>query len=100
MPDEVLSANQLKALVRYVVAITARSTIRPDFDWGRHVNSGRIEAVLNHVGAKDGSVPFAHYTIPGTGPGPGGKVGYTSGAAYNVRNRDFGHSNFFKIPVR
>jgi hypothetical protein len=74
--------------------ITAGSIIRPDFDWGRHVNSGRIEAVLNHVGAKDGSVPFAHYTIPGTGPG--GKVGYTSGAAYNVRNRDFGHSDFFK----
>lgn len=74
--------------------ITAGSIIRPDFNWGAHVESGRIEAVLNHVAAKDGSVPFAHYTIPGSGPG--GKIGYTSASVLNVRNPSFGHSDFFK----
>lgn len=73
--------------------ITAGSIVRPDFDWGRHVSEGRVEAVLNHVGAKDMAVPFSQYTIPGAGPG--GTVGYAAKEVLNVRNDNFGHSDFF-----
>ncbi len=73
--------------------ITAGSIVRPDFDWERPIAEGRVEAVLNHVGAKDTAVPFSQYTIPGAGPG--GTVGYASRSALNVRNKNFGHSDFF-----
>ncbi|WP_046482090.1 hypothetical protein [Pseudomonas veronii] len=73
--------------------ITAGSVVRPDFDWGRQIAAGRVEAVLNHVGAKDKAVPLAQYTIPGAGPG--GTVGYAAKTVLNVRNADFGHSDFF-----
>ena len=74
--------------------ITAGSIVRPDFDWKSQIASERIEAVLNHVAAKDMAVPFAQYAIPGAGPG--GKVGYTQNAVLNVRNQNFGHSDFFE----
>ncbi len=74
--------------------ITAGSIIRPDFDWDRHIESGRVEAVLNHVGARDAAVPLAQFAIPGTGPG--GKAGYAARRVVNVRDADFGHSDFFK----
>lgn len=73
--------------------ITAGSIIRPDYDWDTLIADGRLEAVLNHVAAKDGAVPFAEYTIPGSGPG--GKKGYGSKKAINIRNYDFVHSSFF-----
>lgn len=75
--------------------ITAGSIIRPDFDWERHFDDDRVEAVMNHVAAKDGSVPFAQWCIPGSGPG--GKVGYMSRSVINVRNDTFGHSSFFEL---
>lgn len=75
--------------------ITAGSIIRPDFDWDRHFNADRVEAVMNHVAAQDGSVPFAQWSIPGSGPG--GKIGYTSRSVINVRNDGFGHSSFFEL---
>lgn len=75
--------------------ITAGSIIRPDFDWERHFSDDRLEALMNHVAAKDGSVPFAQWCIPGSGPG--GKLGYTSQSVINVRNDTFGHSSFFEI---
>lgn len=74
--------------------ITAGSIIRPDFDWERQIASGRIEAVLNHVAEKDKAVPLAQYVIPGAGPG--GKVGYAAKSVLNVRDKDFGHSDFFE----
>ena len=74
--------------------ITAGSIIRPDFDWTRHIASGRVEAVLNHVAAKDGAVPFAQYWIPGAGPG--GKAGYAAPGIGNVRASEFEHSTFFE----
>jgi hypothetical protein len=73
--------------------ITAGSIVRPDFDWERPIAEGRVEAILNHVGAKDAAVPFSQYTIPGAGPG--GTVGYASKSTLNVRNPNFGHSDFF-----
>ncbi|EPJ76908.1 hypothetical protein CFII64_27413 [Pseudomonas sp. CFII64] len=45
--------------------IRAGSIVRPEFDWSRHIASGRVEAVMNHVVAKDSAVPLAQYTIPG-----------------------------------
>jgi len=74
--------------------ITAGSIIRPDFPWHQYISGGRIEAVLNHVAAKDKAVPFAQLAIPGAGPG--GKVGYAGAAVINVRDSDFGHSDFFE----
>ncbi|WP_181299069.1 hypothetical protein [Pseudomonas sp. Q2-TVG4-2] len=73
--------------------ITAGSIVRPDFDWARHLREDRVEALFNHVAAKDTAVPFAEWTIPGSGPG--GKIGYTSPEVFNVRNSSFGHSDFF-----
>lgn len=80
--------------LRFGRVITAGSIIRPDFDWERHFRDGRVEAVLNHVAAKDSAVPFAVWAIPGTGPG--GKVGYTAQQVLNVRNLQYGHSSFFE----
>jgi hypothetical protein len=74
--------------------ITAGSIVRPNFDWGKQIASGRVEAVLNHVAANDKEVPKAQYAIPDTGPG--GMVGYVEKATLNVRNTKFGHSDFFE----
>ncbi|TBB09809.1 hypothetical protein ELH50_01165 [Rhizobium ruizarguesonis] len=80
--------------LRFGRIITAGSIIRPNFDWNRHIARNRIEAVLNHVGAKDSAVPLAQYAIPGAGPG--GKVGYAATGVFNVCNDSFGHSDFFE----
>ncbi|WP_419963771.1 hypothetical protein [Pantoea vagans] len=80
--------------LRFGRVITAGSIIRPDFDWKCHFQDGRVEAVLNHIAAKDGAVPFAVWAIPGTGPS--GKVGYMSQQVLNIRNLQYGHSSFFE----
>lgn len=67
--------------------ITAGSIVRPDFDWYTLIAEGRLEAILNHVAAQDGAVPFAEYTIPGSGPG--GQKGYASKKSINVCNSNF-----------
>jgi hypothetical protein len=41
----------------------------------------------------DRAVPFAQFTIPGTGPG--GRHGFTGPAVINVRNGQYGHSTAF-----
>ncbi len=74
--------------------ITAGSIIPPDFDWDRLIASGRVEAILNHVGAKDTAVPAAQFAIPGTGPG--GRIGYLAKNAVNVCEPTFRHSDFFE----
>lgn len=73
--------------------ITAASIVRPDYDWDRLIQQGRVEAVLNHVGGQDRAVPFAQYAIPGAGPG--GAVGYLAESTLNVRADGYGHSGFF-----
>ncbi len=74
--------------------ITAGSIVRPDFNWDRYITEGRVEAVLNHMGGRDKPVLFAQWTIPGSGPG--GREGYVSSRAINVREAAFSHSTFFK----
>lgn len=71
--------------------IAAGSVIRPDYDWTKRIEEGRLEAILNHCGGKDRAVPFAHFTIPGTGPG--GRVGFSDPRAINILDRDYAHSS-------
>jgi len=73
--------------------ITAGCIIRPDFDWSTLIAGGRVEAVLNHCGGKDRPVPWAHYTIPGTGPAA--RRGFGDPQTFNAMNADFGHSSCF-----
>lgn len=77
--------------LRFGRVITAGSIIRPDFPWKTHINSGQIEAVLNHVGGKDGTVKAAQFCIPGTGPS--GRTGFVDAAAINAYSPSFGHSD-------
>ncbi|TAX65848.1 hypothetical protein ELI00_32415 (plasmid) [Rhizobium ruizarguesonis] len=80
--------------LRFGRVILAGSIVRPDFNWGKHVTSKRIGAILNHVGGEDVPVRYAQYAIPGSGPG--GKVGYADNAVLNIRSVGFGHSDFFE----
>lgn len=80
--------------LRFGRVITAGSIVRPDFDWDSHLATGRIEAVLNHVGGRDRAVPFAQFAIPGSGPG--GTVGYDAPHVHNVKAPAFAHSGFFE----
>ncbi|MGR3413313.1 MAG: hypothetical protein ACU0GE_16660 [Pseudooceanicola nanhaiensis] len=74
--------------------ITVGSIIPPDFVWSKHINSGKIEAVLNHVGRKDVPVRSAQFFIPGTGPS--GHKGFTDSACINVPEQSYGHSGAFE----
>jgi len=85
--------NPAFADLKFGRIITAASIVRPDFDWDRLIEQGRVEAVLNHVGGRDRAVPLAQFVIPGAGPG--GKVGYLAAATLNVRADHYGHSGFF-----
>jgi hypothetical protein len=79
--------------LRFGRVIAAGSVIRPDFDWSSHIRDGRIEAVLGQCGGRDWAVPFAQFTIPGTGPGS--RHGFTDPSVINVRNELYGHSTAF-----
>jgi hypothetical protein len=70
--------------------IAAGSVIRPDFDWGRLIEAGCVEAVLCHCAGKDLAVPAAQFFIPGCGPG--GRHGFMDPAVSNVMSEGFGHS--------
>lgn len=71
--------------------IAAGSVIRPDYDWTGRIEEGRLEAILNHCGGRDGAVPFAHFMIPGTGPS--GKVGFSDPRTINILDPGYGHSS-------
>ena len=79
--------------LRFGRVVAVGSVIRPDFDWSSYIHNGRIEAVLDQCGGRDWAVPFAQFTIPGTGPG--GRHGFTDPAVINVRNAQYGHSTAF-----
>lgn len=74
--------------------ITVGSIIHPNFVWSKHIDSGKIEAVLNHVGKKDVPVRAAQFFIPGTGPS--GQKGFTDSASFNVFEESYGHSSAFE----
>jgi hypothetical protein len=74
--------------------VLAGCIVRPDHRWSRHVEAGRIEAILNHCGSKDRIVDFAAFAIPDTGPS--GRVGLADPAVLNVLAEDYDHSTFFQ----
>lgn len=70
------------------------SILRPDFDWGRIISNGQVEAVLNHYGDRDFWAGIAHYLIPDSGPS--GRRGFNPNAPIvQVCANSFGHSDFF-----
>jgi hypothetical protein len=77
--------------LRFGRVITVGSIIRPDFAWSQLIDAGRVEAVLNHMGGKDGWVLAAQFLIPGTGPS--GRAGFLDSAVLNQRTAAFGHSD-------
>ncbi|WP_163276873.1 hypothetical protein, partial [Klebsiella aerogenes] len=77
--------------LRFGRVITAGCIIRPDFDWSTLIAGGRVAAVLNHCGGKDRPVPWAHYTIPGTGPAA--RRGFGDPQTFNAMNAEFGQSS-------
>jgi hypothetical protein len=79
--------------IRFGRVIAVGSVIRPDFKWSDYISTGRIEGVLDQCGGSDWAVPFAQFTIPGTGPG--GRHGFSDPAVINVRNDQYGHSTAF-----
>lgn len=74
--------------------ITVGSIIHPNFDWKKHIESGKIESVFNHVGKKDIPVRAAQFCIPGTGPS--GHKGFTDKASINVPEEEYAHSSAFE----
>jgi len=81
--------------LRFGRVIAAGSIIRPDYNWSRRIEQGRVEAVFNHCGGKDWAVPFAQFFIPGTGPGA--RHGFVDPAAISVMDPDYRHSSCFRI---
>lgn len=71
--------------------------LRPDFDWSRLIDAGRVEAVLNHYGTADIWVRMAQRFIPCSGPA--GRRGFDQEAVHNVPAPGFGHSRFFDEAV-
>lgn len=89
---ELLELDEFSDL-RFGRVIAVGSVIRPDFNWSLYIQKGRVEAVLNQCGGGDWAVPFAQFTIPGTGPG--GRHGITDSAVKNVKNERYGHGTAF-----
>jgi len=74
--------------------ILTGSILRPDFDWGKLLVRGQVEAVLNHYGSRDSLSGIAQLFIPDSGPS--GKRGFNPGPDITqVCAPQFGHSDFF-----
>ncbi len=82
--------------LRFGRVILTGSIVRPDYNWRRHVESGRVEAILNHCGSRDHIVDLAAFAIPDAGPS--GRVGIADPTVLNVRAEGYGHSTFFEDP--
>jgi hypothetical protein len=83
------------ATLRFGRVILAGSIVRPDYDWTKHLSSGRIEQVINHCGDKDWVVGLAQFTIPHSGPS--GRIGFVDRAVRNVKALGYGHGTFFDL---
>ena len=80
--------------LRFGRVILAGSIVRPDYNWHRHIDAGRVEAILNHCGSKDHIVDLAAFAIPDTGPS--GRIGSLDPVVLSVRAEGYDHSTFFK----
>lgn len=74
--------------------ILAGSIVRPDHRWAHFVDSGRVEAVLNHCGDRDKIVELADAFIPGSGPS--GRRGFLDEAVFSLVAAGYDHSTFFE----
>lgn len=81
--------------LRFNRVILAGSIVRPDYDWSRHVKSGRIAHVVNHCGDKDIAVFVAEFMMPNSGPS--GRVGFQDSVVSNVRAPGYDHGSFFDL---
>ena len=75
--------------------LLAGCILRPDFDWQKHIDNKRVEAVLNHYGTADIPVRIAHWFIPDSGPA--GRIGFSKPGPLNVPAEGYGHSEFFAL---
>lgn len=80
--------------LRFGRVILAGSIVRPDYVWRRHVDAGRVEAILNHCGSKDRIVDLAAFAIPDAGPS--GRVGSSDPTVLSARTEGYDHSTFFQ----
>jgi len=80
--------------LRFGRVILAGSIVRPDHKWARHLETGRVEAILNHCGDEDRIVELANPFIPGSGPS--GRRGLRDPRAYSVVAPGYNHSTFFE----
>lgn len=87
-----LNHNDFKDL-QFGRVIVAAGVVKPDFPWSDFINSGRIEAVLNHCSKNDGIVNCAEFFIPNSGPF--GNFGSLDKKVFNVREENYGHSSYF-----
>jgi hypothetical protein len=74
--------------------ILAGAIVRPDYDWSRHLRSGKFEALLNHCSRMDTVVNYAQWFIPDSGPS--GQVGFQDRNVLNVREENFDHGTSFE----
>lgn len=86
----VLGMEEFRAL-RFGRVIAAGAIVDPNYNWTAMIDSGRIDAVLNHRGGSDWAVPFAQLAIPRTGPGA--RKGFSDPKALNLLDPGFGHSD-------
>jgi hypothetical protein len=89
------NALQADTSLRLGRVILTGCILRPDFDWNALINSGQVEAVLNHYGTKDFWAKIAHFFIPDSGPS--GRRRFNSGPPIvQVAADNFRHSDFFR----
>jgi hypothetical protein len=80
--------------LRFGRVILAGAIVRPDYDWSRHLQSGKIEAILNHCSRTDTVVNYAQWFIPDSGPS--GRVGFQDRKVLNLREEHFDHGTHFE----
>lgn len=74
--------------------ILVGSILRPDFNWGKLIERGQVEAVLCHYSTGDFWARIAHYVIPKSGPS--GRRGFNDrDAIAHVETKDLSHSGYF-----
>jgi hypothetical protein len=83
--------------LRFGRVILSGSIVRPDFDWRQYLDTGRIDAILNHCGQQDWPVQIAILPIPESGPS--GHSGFNDAAVLNVLSQGYGHGTFWEQPA-
>ncbi|AVX04043.1 hypothetical protein MXMO3_01513 [Maritalea myrionectae] len=80
--------------LRFGRIILAGGVVPPNYNFSKHIKSGKCEAVLNHCSSKDLAMTVAPWLIPASGPS--GKVGIQGDGVVNVRESEYGHGTYFE----